>query len=72
MSVTSLLERLKEKEMSIADITKEYRKMKTLRDLQKAFVEETGVKGGSSGEVSRVCKCSSSRPVYRRKSHDNH
>ena len=43
-TITSLLERLTEKEMSIAEMTKECRKMKTLRDLQKAFVEQTGVK----------------------------
>ena len=43
-TITSLLEQLTKEELSIPEMAKECRKMKTLRDLQKAFVQETGVK----------------------------
>lgn len=49
-TITSLLERLIEEEMSIAEMAKECRKMKTLRDLQTAFIEEIGVKTWKEAE----------------------
>ena len=43
-TITSLLERLTKEELNIQEMAKECRKMKTLRDLQKAFIQETGLK----------------------------
>lgn len=49
-SITSLLKQLTEKELSIAEMAKECKKMKILRDLQRAFVEQTGVKTWEEAE----------------------
>ena len=49
-TIASLLKKLIEEEISIAEMAKECKKMKTLRDLQKAFVEETGVKTWDEAE----------------------
>ena len=49
-TITSLLEQLTKEELSIPEMAKECRKMKTLRDLQKAFVQETGVKTWEEAE----------------------
>lgn len=49
-TITSLLKRLSEEEISVAEMAKECKKVKTLRDLQKAFVEETGVKTWDEAE----------------------
>lgn len=50
-TIKSLLERLTKQELSIPEMTKEFRKMKTLRDLQKAFVVGTGVKTWEEAEM---------------------
>ena len=42
-TVTDLLEQLAKGEMSVADMAKVCKKVKSLRELQKAFVDETGV-----------------------------
>jgi hypothetical protein len=49
-TITSLMKQMMEKELSIAEMTRKCRKMKTLRELQKAFVEETGVKTWEEAE----------------------
>ena len=49
-TITSLLKQLTEEELSIPEMAKECRKMKILRDLQKAFVEETGMKTWEEAE----------------------
>ena len=49
-TIASLLEQLTKEELSIPEMAKECRKMKTLRDLQKAFVQETGVKTWEEAE----------------------
>jgi hypothetical protein len=43
-TVTSLLEQLIKEKLSIAEMAKECKKVKSLRDLQKAFIDEIGVK----------------------------
>ena len=49
-TIASQLEQLTKEELSIPEMAKECRKMKTLRDLQKAFVQETGVKTWEEAE----------------------
>ena len=49
-TINSLLERLTREELSIAEMTRECRKIKILRDLQKAFIEETGVQTWEEAE----------------------
>ena len=49
-TIASLMERMTEKELSIAEMTKECKKRKILRELQKAFVDETGVKTWEEAE----------------------
>ena len=49
-TIASLLKQLTEEDLSIQEMAKECKKMKTLRDLQKAFVEETGVKAWDEAE----------------------
>ena len=48
-TITSLLKQLVEKELSIPEMAKECRKIKSLRDLQKAFIEKTGVNTWDEG-----------------------
>ena len=50
ITIKSLLDRLTKQELSISEMTKECRKMKRLRDLQKAFIEETGQKTWQEAE----------------------
>ena len=48
-TIASLMERMTE-ELSKAEMTKECKKRKTLRELQKALVDETGVKTWEEAE----------------------
>ena len=48
--IISLLEQLMKKEPSIPEMAKECKKVKSLRDLQKAFTDETGVKTWKEAE----------------------
>ena len=49
-TITSLLKLVTDEELSIPEMAKECRKVKTLRDLQRAFVEETGVQTWEEAE----------------------
>ena len=49
-TVTSLLKQLMKEELSIPEMAKECKKVKSLRDLQKAFTDETGVKTWKEAE----------------------
>lgn len=49
-TVTSLLEQLTKEELSIPEMAKECKKVKSLRELQKAFIDETGVKTWKEAE----------------------
>lgn len=49
-TVTSLLEQLTREELSIPEMAKECKKVKSLRELQKAFIDETGVKTWKEAE----------------------
>ena len=49
-TVTSLLKQLTKEELSIPEMAKECKKVKSLRDLQKAFIDEPGVKTWKKAE----------------------